>query len=220
MLTTSELNMISLSKKRSGNARSKMLKMIMPYLSRENGEQLAEAIDKKKAGQFKAVWDKIKRDIGERLQSSHSSAEGKTGHDRFEGVTLEKVDATFAALFTTHIGEINMLETLGEDLAAEASVNQAEAELMNGQSAEKTKLRQLLAFGSLLLENGVVLRLVSIETLSGTKYGSVLPLQYKISLQAYDLENEHAIKTFVQTGHLASTVYDMLLIAESYLKKS
>jgi hypothetical protein len=69
-------NMVALARKRAANKRSQMLKMIMPHLSHDNGEALANAISMKNAAKFKAVWEQIKREIVGKLEhfKSHSSA--------------------------------------------------------------------------------------------------------------------------------------------------
>ncbi|SBV38170.1 hypothetical protein BN7874_001 [Phage NCTB] len=58
----------SQSKKKS--ARSQMLKMIMPMLSQENGEQLASAIEQKNPGKAKKVMDRITRQLTQKLSNT------------------------------------------------------------------------------------------------------------------------------------------------------
>lgn len=68
-------NMVALAKRRAANKRSQMLKMIMPHLSHDNGEELANAISMKNSAKFKAVWERIKKEIAGKLEhfKSHSS---------------------------------------------------------------------------------------------------------------------------------------------------
>jgi len=70
-LTIAE-NMIALARARKGKGskRSAMLRMIMPMLSRENGEKLAEAIDQRNSKKFGMCWDAIKKELEEKLNHS------------------------------------------------------------------------------------------------------------------------------------------------------
>lgn len=72
-------NMVVLARRRKGkkkgSARSQMLRMIMPMLSRENGEKLANAIEQKDANKMRVVWDDIKQQIANKL-SVEASANG------------------------------------------------------------------------------------------------------------------------------------------------
>ena len=53
--------------KKKKSARSKMLKMIMPMLSQENGEQLAAAIEQNSPGKAKKVMDRITKQLTKKL---------------------------------------------------------------------------------------------------------------------------------------------------------
>lgn len=65
-------NMIALARNRKGGSkRSAMLRMIMPFLSHETGDKLAEAIDKKDSKRFALEWDKVKKEITARLAIHH-----------------------------------------------------------------------------------------------------------------------------------------------------
>ena len=76
-LTISE-NILALARRRrksgKNNKRSLMLKMIMPALSQENGEKLADAIKERNSAKFKQVWDGIKQQISEQLESTKATA--------------------------------------------------------------------------------------------------------------------------------------------------
>lgn len=54
-------------KKKGNNLRSQMLRMIMPMLSREQGEKLANAIDQKNTKVVASVMDQIKRDLVQKV---------------------------------------------------------------------------------------------------------------------------------------------------------
>lgn len=65
-------NMIALARTRKGgNKRSAMLRMIMPFLSKETGDQLAEAITKQNSKKFAHIWDKVKHEIMHKLNPKH-----------------------------------------------------------------------------------------------------------------------------------------------------
>lgn len=65
-------NMVSLSKNKRAKMRSKMLKLIMPLLSRDTGKKLAEAIHKRDVGMFDSMWNKIRNIIDEKLEAQAS----------------------------------------------------------------------------------------------------------------------------------------------------
>lgn len=62
-------------KKKGKNKRSAMLRIIMPHLSRDTGDALADAIDSNNVNKFKATWDKVKKEISKKLMESKSSDE-------------------------------------------------------------------------------------------------------------------------------------------------
>jgi hypothetical protein len=67
-------NMIALARNRKGgNKRSAMLRMIMPFLSRETGDKLANAIAEKSSKKFALMWDKVKHEIQAKLQGHHTA---------------------------------------------------------------------------------------------------------------------------------------------------
>lgn len=55
----------------SAKKRSQMLRVVMPFLSRETGDQLADAISTGNPQQFTRVWNKVRDEIA-----------GKIGHHR------------------------------------------------------------------------------------------------------------------------------------------
>lgn len=54
--------------------RSAMLKMIMPFLSRETGEKLGLAIGARDANKFASLWDQVKKEIMGKLEAQKHSA--------------------------------------------------------------------------------------------------------------------------------------------------
>lgn len=53
------------------NKRSQMLRMVMPVLSHDLGEQLAEAIDKGDVGRMRGLWQKAGKEIEKKLEHKH-----------------------------------------------------------------------------------------------------------------------------------------------------
>lgn len=132
-------NMMALARRRGkkrGGARSQMLRMIMPMLSRENGEKLAKAIDERNSGQFRTVWDKIKKQVEEKLDAE-ATANG-------EQPTVEEVYDELAK----EIGEgVNK-----EDLEVKAS-NQDYSRLITGSAKIPKMTREIVANGRIELKN-------------------------------------------------------------------
>lgn len=63
-------NMIALARNRKGdNKRSTMLRMIMPFLSRETGDKLAQAIADHSSKKFAQMWDHVKHEIQNKLDA-------------------------------------------------------------------------------------------------------------------------------------------------------
>lgn len=74
-------NMIALARNRKGaNKRSAMLRMIMPFLSKETGDRLASAIDARDSAHFAKEWDKVKQEIVSRLSIHHKKNAEKHLH--------------------------------------------------------------------------------------------------------------------------------------------
>lgn len=62
-------NMIAIARNRKGDAkRSAMLRMIMPFLSHETGNKLAQVISDSDSAKFGKIWDGVKREVSKRLQ--------------------------------------------------------------------------------------------------------------------------------------------------------
>ena len=74
-------NMLALAKKKKGNKRSLMLRMVMPFLSREVGDALADAIDSRDTGKFNRTWNSIRQKIEHKLASTRHKAHAATDGD-------------------------------------------------------------------------------------------------------------------------------------------
>lgn len=65
-------NMIAIARGRKGDAkRSAMLRMIMPFLSNQTGEKLAQVINDSDSARFGKIWDSVKHEIVHRLKQKH-----------------------------------------------------------------------------------------------------------------------------------------------------
>lgn len=99
-------NMIALARGRKGsNKRSAMLRMIMPFLSRDTGDKLASAIDKRDSAHFAKEWDKVKKEITGRLSIQHKKNADKHMHGRHKATgadvhTFARDDATSISVQT------------------------------------------------------------------------------------------------------------------------
>lgn len=82
-------NMQALARKKGGNKRSAMLRMIMPHLSQTTGEQLADAIQDSDSTKFGRAWDKVKSEIQHTLNNKRKHRSHSSG----SFVALEVVEA-------------------------------------------------------------------------------------------------------------------------------
>jgi len=55
-------------KKKGGNKRSQMLRMVMPLMSHTTGEQLADAIDGNNVHRLREVWSRIGNELSKKLE--------------------------------------------------------------------------------------------------------------------------------------------------------
>lgn len=56
------------SKKKGGNKRSQMLRMVMPLMSHTTGEKLASAIEANNPHKMREVWSQIGNEISKQLE--------------------------------------------------------------------------------------------------------------------------------------------------------
>lgn len=209
-------NMVALAKKRAGNSRSKMLKMIMPMLSRENGEELAKAIERGDSASFKRVWDSIKGHLAKKLDgkrhTSHSSMGDIIGNEDYSMVTK---------LLSEQYGQDDNvednLEVFGNDMLASMSASNSGL-LLVGSGEVKENLRDFLANGIARLDDEVILKIVSCETIR-SRFASLQPVTYRIQTQLINVDKDHVMKTFTNIGALVETLSDVLMIAKSYYSK-
>jgi hypothetical protein len=79
--------------KTPGQKRSAMLKMVMPFLSRETGEKLALAIGNHDANKFAALWDQVKKEIVGKLEAQKHHALASDNPERDFAFDLNYEDA-------------------------------------------------------------------------------------------------------------------------------
>lgn len=84
--------------KSPGQKRSAMLRMIMPFLSRETGEKLAIAITGRDAKKFASLWDTVKKEIVGKLEAQkHQATASNPGRDFAFSITPEDADKLISA---------------------------------------------------------------------------------------------------------------------------
>lgn len=118
--------------KKGGNKRSKMLRMVMPMLSRELGDRLANAIDARNVTEFRHVWDDIKKALSNKM-SAHASTEVGS-------------DLSFESL------EQQILETFFPEEQAVEAANYDYTRLISGPSRISFMSRTLAANGIVDIE--------------------------------------------------------------------
>lgn len=197
-------NMVALARKRQGNARSKMLKMIMPMLSRENGDQLAKAIQNSDSILFRKIWEKIKGDLSKKLESKRHTSHSSSQDD-------------LSSLLHEHYGDGDVIESLGNDVLVSMSASNSGL-LLVGNGAVKEELRDFLANGVVRIDDNTIFKIVSADIIR-SRFASAQPVTYRVQTQLIDMENETVAKTFTNTGLLVEALSDALLIAKSYHNK-
>lgn len=136
-------NMMVLARRRrgrkGGNARSQMLRMVMPMLSREQGDKLAKAIEDRNVTQFRGIWDRIKKQLADKLAAEATASA--------EGEAAPSIDEVYEEL-VKEIGEaVNQ-----EDLEVRASA-QDFSRLITGSAKIPKMTRELVANGRIELQN-------------------------------------------------------------------
>jgi len=124
--------------KKKGNLRSQMLRMIMPMLSRENGDKLANAIQKRDVSALQSVWDDIKSQLTDKL-------EVKASADVPEGLKDMDIHQMYRSLV------MDITNTLEADESL--SFNDDYSRLLVGSARIPKLTREFAANGRLELEN-------------------------------------------------------------------
>lgn len=86
-------NMLALAARRKGkNKRSMMLRMVMPFLSRQTGDDLADSIDRHDPDKFEKVWNRVRSEISNKIRHSggrHSATASAEAAKDFPGIYEE-----------------------------------------------------------------------------------------------------------------------------------
>lgn len=201
-------NLIAIAKRgrkgKSANIRSKMLKMIMPHLSHENGEKLAQAIDKNNAGAFANVWEQIKKEIKSKLE---------TGKNKSHSSAAEKAVPLVMNLKNRTINSLNTEEFLDEmrsmvikEMESTSSSNSFHnyGNVLLGKGHGET-IRELIANGTTLLEGKAgdyLLEINTIKKVKDTKNMLLRNIEFEVCASLYDTE-KNVIREFKEKGCLA-----------------
>lgn len=183
-------NMVSLSKKRGGSSRSRMLKAIMPHLSQENGDRLAAALDDHNSAAFRKVWDSIRAEITSKFGATASANADEqalaNNMEEFEMVVLASYEDT-------------------NDVA-----------LIEGAGRLKDQLRELLANSVIMIGPNLLFRIVQIET-KISKLGGVP--SFHIMTDIYDQASADTVRSFRTGGKMVRSVLDALMLGRHYAEK-
>lgn len=134
-------NMVALARRRGrrgGNARSQMLRMIMPMLSREQGDKLADAIKNKSPQKFRIIWNRIRDQLEDKLAVEASD-------NPFEGMSADEVYHSLIAQIVKDFGGNE------EETVVVASADNTR--LITGNAKIPKNTRALVANGMIELEN-------------------------------------------------------------------
>lgn len=102
-------NMLAIAKKRKGkNKRSIMLRTIMPHLSRDTGDDLADAIEKNDTAKFTNVWNKVRSEITKKIQGHRAHASTAEAEEAAE---IREEPENFRGLFPEFEKEFKALMT-------------------------------------------------------------------------------------------------------------
>ena len=101
-------NMLAIAKRKKGkNKRSIMLRTIMPFLSRETGDELADAISRNDSTRFSNVWNKVRGEISAKLAANHKHAAHAASEE--QGIK------SFADIFQEVSAEFDAISAMSEN---------------------------------------------------------------------------------------------------------
>lgn len=206
-------------KGKSANIRSKMLKMIMPHLSRDTGDRLADAISKNDSSEFSAVWDKIKHEISDKLGKGKHSANASA---EVEGaVTPITIDILKQYVTDSTSGNLtDFLTELGESVASEMESTSTDYDyhdygnVLLGKG-NNVKTREFVANGSCQIEGKegtLTLLTTSIKVLTNTDL--LKNIELEVTAQLLDV-NKVVVRTYRERGCMAVAATEIILKALS-----
>lgn len=113
-------NMLALARRGGGKGakskRSLMLRTIMPHLSQETGDALADAISKGSTAKFANVWNKVRDEISSKIGHKHAAHAGSEEYDGLE-IAVAGVKGSFFQIFGDEFGR--MMEQINAQRDAE-----------------------------------------------------------------------------------------------------
>ena len=191
-------NMVVLARRRGGkkkaNPRSQMLKMVMPMLSREQGDKLAEAIVERSPQRFRAVWDTIRKQIIDKLVEEKKAAHASADHVELNGESFAELG-----------------DHIVESWDVEASAFDFSRVLMGNGSTTKL-VRAFIANGRCDLENGYTICLEKTEV--RIKANEARNATVVISAVLYS-EDGKSFGSFKETAEPAAASVEIVLKAMS-----
>lgn len=113
-------NMMALAKRGGKGAKSKrsmMLRMIMPHLSQETGDMLADAIAKGNTAKFNNAWNKVRDEIAAKLKQRHAAHASATDVETFTAEAAVSEATGFFKEFGEEFGR--MMQQINEKRDAE-----------------------------------------------------------------------------------------------------
>ncbi len=102
-------NMVALARrgkgKGAGSKRSLMLRTILPHLSKETGDLLANAIQQGNTAKFNNIWNKVRDEISSKIAHRHAS---HASNDEYEGlgIALAGESGDFFKVFGEEFGRM------------------------------------------------------------------------------------------------------------------
>lgn len=226
-------NMVALAKKKKGKGkgmRSKMLRMIMPMLSKENGDELASAIDKQDSAKFRKVWDSIREQVTDKLQSESSvitdESEIVKEDEVPEGVGKMSSDDIYKELTmlfadkmdsNKQIQKHNMNDVSDGNVVTAASKDYSRLIMGNGQIVRNT--RQLVTNGkvTLISPKNVSYDLI-VENIS-TQNNPSGDIKMKVTAGLYEEGKRKKVEKFVENDVYAAAISEIVVDAMSYVEE-
>ena len=209
-------NLVAMARRRpkgkSANTRSRMLKMVMPHLSRENGDRLAKAIGENNPGEFSAVWDRIKKEIRRKLEKRH--------HESNSAVAVTIPVSKHSSNFNVDKFLCEMHDLVVEEMES-TSVDYNFHDYSNvllGRGKVVDKTREFVANGSCTLKGrkgNYMLVTTSIKTSGSPNTELLSNVELQVEAALIDKVEQKTIKTFREKGPMAVAATEILLKASS-----
>ena len=179
-------NLMVLAKSKSAKMRSKMLKMVMPLLSRDDGEKLAVAIHKQDRALFDSIWQKIQHIIDGKLESK----------------AADDVDV-----------DLNDLYALITDNFASLGTDTDECYLIDGSSALSKHTQKLAAHGSVMLNKRGAIHILTLNNITFKSHSAAFDLPTVCMEATLTRHGSTESISLSGEGHLGECYLDLVLRA-------